>query len=108
MQDIQINFSLKGKTYIGRWYRNNTISIFLNRIWSFTNERYKPKDVEQIFYAMIFSTEFHEIGHLKIKDWKIRGQPCKHGTSCRNGNCLWCEYMGVIAGWFMETRGIVI
>lgn len=106
MKDLQVHFSLKGRSCLGRWYtKTYRISIFLNRIFKYI-QVYKKEYQDQIFMAVLLATEFHEIGHIKIDEWGIKGQPCNSGKKCNKGGCFWCEYTDAQAAWFMKEREI--
>lgn len=105
MKDLFIRFSIRGRNCIGRWYRKTyRISIFLNQIWK--SNVVPNEDLRwDIFLASIFATQFHEIVHVKIDEWKIKGQPC-NSKKCDDGVCYWCNFTQVMGEFFMLRDGV--
>lgn len=92
---IEINISIRGRGYLGRWYPNpDRISIFINKIveW-YPNNWGNDDEIIDSFINTMCAVEFHELGHV----YGFRNG-CKSKT-CSKGECWWCNIMEDVREW---------
>ena len=81
-----MEISTKGRTCLGRWYKNpDRYVIFVNKIAE-TFDPTKDETSFKSFIAEFLASELHELGHIIGYRNGCKTNKC----SCRR--CYWCEY----------------